>query len=66
MRGNQRGREVGGSLLTGAGYGDLFHFLSHGKKRFSKGGSGPSWGRVIGAKERVPGQGPGNVFLALL
>lgn len=44
---------MGGSLLTGGGDGDLFHSLSNGDKRCSKGGSAPSWGRVGGAKERV-------------
>ena len=56
---------MGGSLLTGGGDGDLFHSLSNGDKRCSKGGSAPSWGRVVGAKERVPDQDPGNIFPAL-
>lgn len=62
--GDQRGRDMGGSLWTGGGDGDLFHSLSNGDKIFSKGGSAPSWGRVVGAKERVPDQGPGNIFPA--
>lgn len=49
----QRGRELGGSFLIGRGYENLFHILRNEEEGFSGGGSGPTWGRVVGVKERA-------------
>lgn len=63
--GRSKGQEVEGSLLTGWGYGGPFHFLSNVEESFSRGGSGPNWGREVGAKEWFPDQGHGKTVLAL-
>lgn len=61
--GEVKGQEHGRKPLDRRRWGRSFHFLNNGDKIFSKGGSAPSWGRVVGAG-KSSGQRSVNIFPA--